>query len=330
MGTIVAAACLSHSPGITGFPDQASPHQRDAVHSGLAKVSTEMHQARLDALIVVTAEHFTNFFLSNLPTFAVGTAKWYEMPATDRFARFLRIARRRYPGHVSLGEVLYQGLLERDFDPALVAGGYGFDEGMAVPLAVLDSAKASKDVAGGGSAHGSAHGVAPAVTAIGAADPDAQQLVSGSVPVVPVIVNAVHAPYPSMRRCYRLGEAIGQIVAEQDVADRVAVIGSGGLSHWVGLPQAGTIDQELDKQVLRALSEGKGEALCELTDSRIDDAGNGAHEIRAWAVAAGMVGCVPFETLAYEAVPTWLTGTAVARARLESLSNLATASWSRR
>lgn len=329
MGTIVAAACLSHSPGITGFPEQASPHQRDAVYAGFTQVSVEMGQARPDALIVVTAEHFTNFFLSNLPTFAVGTATWYDMPATDRFARFLRIARRRYPGHASLGEVLFRGLLERDFDPALVAGGYGFDEGMAVPLAVLDSADGSGDVADG-SAHGSAHGILPAVTAIGFADRDEQQLVPASLPVVPVIVNAVHAPYPSMRRCYRFGEAIGQIVAEQDVAQRVAVIGSGGLSHWVGLPQAGTIDQEFDKQVLRALSEGKGEALCELTDSRIDDAGNGAHEIRAWAVAAGMLGCIPFETLAYEAVPTWLTGTAVVRARLESLSNVTTASRPRR
>jgi protocatechuate 4,5-dioxygenase beta chain/2,3-dihydroxyphenylpropionate 1,2-dioxygenase len=55
--------------------------------------------------------------------------------------------------------------------------------------------------------------------------------------------------------------------------------------------------------------------LTAYTQQEIDEAGNGAHEIRTWIVAAGAVR-VGFDVLAYEAVPEWLTGTAIAAARL--------------
>jgi aromatic ring-opening dioxygenase catalytic subunit (LigB family) len=276
MGIVVAATCMSHSPGMTGFPERAVQDQRDDILGRVSQVAAAIAESRPDAVVVVSAEHFTNFFLSNLPTFAVGMASSYDMPANDTFAHFLRIPRCRYPGHGELGRIIHRSLLDANFDPASLAGGYGFDEGLAVPLAL----------------------------AIG----------PSQVPVVPIIVNAVQAPYPPLRRCFALGEAIGAIIAEQDVADRVAVIGSGGLSHWVGLPAAGTIDQDFDKLVLRAFAEGEGERLCELTDDQIEAAGNGAHEIRAWIVAAGIVGRVPFDTLSYQPIPGWLTGTAVAHA----------------
>ena len=51
------------------------------------------------------------------------------------------------------------------------------------------------------------------------------------------------------------------------------------------------------------------------TGGEIDRAGTGAHEIGTWLVAAGAAG-VGFDVLASEPVPTWLTGTAVAAARL--------------
>ena len=49
--------------------------------------------------------------------------------------------------------------------------------------------------------------------------------------------------------------------------------------------------------------------------AEIDAAGNGAHEIRTWLVAAGAAG-TGFDVLAYEPVQAWLTGTAVAAARM--------------
>jgi aromatic ring-opening dioxygenase catalytic subunit (LigB family) len=280
VGEIVVAGCVSHSPGITGFPDQAPPRAAAAVLDGFRQLGAAVAAAAPDAVVMVSSEHFTNFFVANLPTFAVGTATGYELPATDAFARFLHLDRRRHPGHAELGGRVHGGLLARAFDPALVAGGYGFDEAFAVPLVLLGLAGAT------------------------------------AVPVVPVVVNAVHPPCPTLPRCYALGEALGEVLAEQQVAARVAVVATGGLSHWVGLPGAGTVDTGFDAEILGALHAGDGHRLCALPDEVLDRAGNGAHEIRAWLVVAGAVGSVPFDVLAYEPVPAWLTGTAVVQARL--------------
>jgi protocatechuate 4,5-dioxygenase beta chain/2,3-dihydroxyphenylpropionate 1,2-dioxygenase len=83
------------------------------------------------------------------------------------------------------------------------------------------------------------------------------------------------------------------------------------------MPQAGQINERFDRDFLIRLESGDAVHLTDYDDAVLDAAGNGAHEIRTWLVAAGAAGAgVPFETLAYEPVPEWLTGTAVAAARI--------------
>ena len=53
-----------------------------------------------------------------------------------------------------------------------------------------------------------------------------------AIPVVPVFVNTYLPPLPSPRRCAALGRAIAGIVASRP--ERVAVLGSGGMSHYPG------------------------------------------------------------------------------------------------
>ena len=112
-----------------------------------------------------------------------------------------------------------------------------------------------------------------------------------------------------------LGVMIRKAVESQGFAERVVVVGTGGLSHWVGLPESGQINQEFDREFLRRLEVGDRGPLTSYTRQEIDAAGNGAHEIRTWLAAAGAAG-TGFDVLAYEPVPEWLTGTAVAAARL--------------
>ncbi|MNC99202.1 2,3-dihydroxyphenylpropionate/2,3-dihydroxicinnamic acid 1,2-dioxygenase [compost metagenome] len=83
----------------------------------------------------------------------------------------------------------------------------------------------------------------------------------------------------------------------------------------MGLPESGTINTAFDRDFLARLESGDATRLTSYTDEEINNAGNGAHEIRTWLVAAGAAG-VGFDILAYEPVPVWLTGTAVAAARL--------------
>ncbi len=61
------------------------------------------------------------------------------------------------------------------------------------------------------------------------------------VPIVPVCINTYYPPnQPTPRRCYRLGQAIRAAVESYPGDERVGIIGSGGLSHFV-------VDEALDR-----------------------------------------------------------------------------------
>lgn len=276
-GRVVGAFATSHSPGITGFPERAEPAQRKAVEEAFADVRDRIAALEPDALVVVSVEHFTNFFLANLPAFAVCTSDSYLGPVTAEMGRFIGVDQHQYPGAGALGRHLYEYALASEFDPSLVEGALAFDENFCVPLKHLDP--------------------------------------QSRYPLVPIIVNGVNPPWPTPRRCYEFGRMVRSAIEAQDAYQRVVVIGTGGLSHWVGMPESGTINEEFDRDFLARLEAGDRERLTAYTQGDIDAAGNGAHEIRTWLVAAGAAQ-TSFETLAYEPVPAWLTGTAVVAARI--------------
>lgn len=277
MGSIVGAFTASHSPGITGWPERVSEQQCSAVESAYAEARSRIQALDPDVVVAVSVEHFTNFHLGNLPAFAIATGDSYLGPVTPEMSAFLNVPQHRYPGHASFGRHLYEFALGAGFDPSLVEGGLDFDENFCVPLKHLD--------------------------------PDSE------LPLVPVIVNGVNPPWPMPQRCYDFGRMIRESAEAQDEVERVVVIATGGLSHWVGLPESGQINTAFDRDFLSRFEAGDECRLVDYTQEEIDAAGNGAHEIRTWIVAAGAVG-TPFEILTYEAVPEWLTGTSVAAARM--------------
>lgn len=277
MGSVVGVFATSHSPGITGFPERADDGKRRAVEDAFEAVRDRVADLRPQAIVGISVEHFTNFFMDNLPVFSIATGHDFDAPVTDQMAGFLQVARHHHPGHPALAKSIREHALQEEFDPALIGGDFAWDENFCVPLKHID--------------------------------PD------GGIPVVPIIVNAVAPPMPTLRRCYRFGEMLRRAVEAQQEADRVVVLGTGGLSHWVGMPEAGKINTDFDRDFLDALARGDAESILTLTDEQIDAAGNGAHEIRSWVVAAGAAAGAPFDVLAYEPVPEWLTGTAVAAAR---------------
>lgn len=276
-GRIVGAFTASHSPGITGWPERADPEKRRAVEGGYDEARQRISALQPDAVIAVSVEHFTNFNLGNLPAFAVATGDSYLGPVTAEMAKFVQVEQHSYPGAAELGKHIYDFALKSEFDPSLVEGGMTFDENFCVPLKHLDP--------------------------------------RSEFPLVPIIVNGVNPPWPSPKRCYDFGKMLARAVAAQQQYERVVVIGTGGLSHWVGLPESGTVNETFDRDFLQRLDNGDPERLTAYTQDDIDAAGNGAHEIRTWLVAAGAVE-VGFDILAYEPVPEWLTGTAVAAARM--------------
>lgn len=92
-------------------------------------------------------------------------------------------------------------------------------------------------------------------------------------PSVPIILN-VHYPYnqPKVARCLDLGRALQQAIASFTGYKRVAMLASGGLSHFV-------IDQDLDQKVLSAMASGDESALTEIPENIFKV---GTAEIKNW------------------------------------------------
>jgi hypothetical protein len=70
-------------PGITGRKDRADPVVRDAFYAAYDRMREALEASRPDALVVIGAEHFANFFMNNMPAICVGMAEHYEGPIED-------------------------------------------------------------------------------------------------------------------------------------------------------------------------------------------------------------------------------------------------------
>lgn len=101
-----------------------------------------------------------------------------------------------------------------------------------------------------------------------------------SVPVLPLMLNTYYPPNcPPPARCYALGQSIRRAIEAWGPQRRVAVMGSGGLSHIV-------LDEELDRLAITAMQNKDHEQLCALP---IEKLRGGTSEILTWVALAGAV-----------------------------------------
>lgn len=130
--------------------------------------------------------------------------------------------------------------------------------------------------------------------------------------VVPLYVNTVYTPAPTPEQTLRLGKLLREYVVTLCGEDeRVVLLAGGGLSHWLGVPQEGQVNEAWDRWFLEVLAQGRGSGLARLTNEQIlSDAGNGGLEVNAWIAVAGAVGAATGECLFYEAIPAWASGMA--------------------
>jgi aromatic ring-opening dioxygenase catalytic subunit (LigB family) len=131
------------------------------------------------------------------------------------------------------------------------------------------------------------------------------------VPVVPIIVNTIWAPFPSTSEAHDLGALLARYVEELWPETRVVIIGTGGISHWVGNRHHGQMNAEFDRWFIDILMARDDEALRSISDDDITPGGDGAHEIRTWITMSGAaraVGLVPEIVLEEPFVPGWNVG----------------------
>jgi catalytic LigB subunit of aromatic ring-opening dioxygenase len=271
MAEIVAGALTAHAPLITGKPDVQKPEQRDRLYAGFHEVGRRLTAARPDLLVMFVNDHLQNFAYDNLPAFCVGLADAYDAPS-EGAGKFMRIPPRKLRGDPAWGMALLTAGLEAGFDFAYSYEIESWDE-LAVPLHFL--------------------------------------LPTGDIPVVTIYTNCAAPPLPRPRRCREMGAFVGDFIRSRPTGERIALVATGGLSHWVGTPETGRINPDFDHHVLDHVARGDVEPLARLTHEEIErDGGNGGQEIRNWIALLGAVPGWKGDVLAYEPVAEWITGCA--------------------
>ena len=271
--SLVFAGVSSHAPGITGRSAMADPKLKDGFHSAYRAMGEAIAATKPDALIVVAAEHFANFFMNNMPAYAIGMADHYDGPIED--PEWLGIAPVRVPGNAELSGRLISKVM-RQSDVAFCEE-WKFDHGIMVPL----------------------HFLTP----------------NFDLPVIPVNINCQGPPLTPLSRAWAFGAALRQ--ACDELPERIALVGTGGISHWPATPDSGKINEAWDRDFLDKWSRNDRDALLAYTDeATYREAGQGGFEIRTFiSVAAAARG--PGEVRFYAPIPIFAVGCTVGVMQVE-------------
>lgn len=226
----------------------------DRIHTAFDVLQGQLQAYQPEALIVVGDDQGDMFNDSFNPTFAIFTGA--ELWGLDGTSYRPVTARRKitFPCHATLAQAIHKGLIKKGFDLVACAN--------FQPM--------------GRPEYGVSHMVAhPIPTLI----PDFD------IPIVPIFMNEYFPPLPTAERCYKLGVALAEVLAERP--ERVAIYASGGLSHDPTGPRAGWVDEPLDRWFLERLERNESGALQHLFTFDSDTLRGGTGEIRAWITVAG-------------------------------------------
>ncbi len=269
--SLVYSGVLSHAPGITGRAHMCeNTEMRDAFYAKLDQQRQEIEDSGAEALIVIAAEHFANFFMNNMPAFCIGIGDSYEGPIED--PEWLRIDKTTVPGAPDLGARITREVMQT-VDVAY-AEEWKFDHGIMVPL----------------------HFLTPRY----------------DLPIIPVNINCQGPPLTPLHRAWAFGEALRR--ACDAAPEKVALVGTGGISHWPATPDSGKINEAWDRNFLDQLMRQDKDALLSYADTdTYADAGQGGFEIRTYIAAAAAAGG-PGELQFYTAeLPIFAVGVTVAK-----------------
>jgi aromatic ring-opening dioxygenase catalytic subunit (LigB family) len=266
MAELVGVYAASHGPMIVRNWDKLTASEKDSLDSAFSELGRRITAARLDALIVISPDHWVNFFIDNLPSICVGVGEVHAGPPEPWFKAF---PHRQLAGHPALAEHVVRTALERDFEPS-VSYKLALDHGFCIPLwkAKVDPFPA----------------------------------------IVPVIFNDIEPPFPTVKRCYAWGAMLAQAVKSYPGKLRVGVLATGGLSHSIGEPDMGRIDEAFDRDCIHRFENGDAPALFAFLNQRLPTAGNGASEVRNWVAAHGAAGGRGFDLIRYAPIPNVYVG----------------------
>ncbi|HZO23800.1 MAG TPA: hypothetical protein VFB37_14960 [Steroidobacteraceae bacterium] len=131
------------------------------------------------------------------------------------------------------------------------------------------------------------------------------------LPIIPVNINCQGPPLIPLQRCYEFGRALHR--ACEQMPERIALIGTGGISHWPATPDSGRINEAWDREFLERLLGNRREELLAYRDDQVwREAGQGGFEIRTYIAVAGATEGHTGELWFYAPIPIFAVGCTVA------------------
>jgi len=131
------------------------------------------------------------------------------------------------------------------------------------------------------------------------------------LPVIPVNINCQGPPLTPLHRAYEFGRALRRACDAQP--ERIALLGTGGISHWPATPNSGVINEAWDRDFLAKFIENRRDELLAYSDEQtFRDAGQGGFEIRTFVAVAGATEGATGELLFYAPIPIFAVGCTVA------------------
>lgn len=252
VATIVGMLSTSHVPAIGGAIAKGLQHEPywKPFFDGFLPVRRWLADVQPDVVVVFYNDHGLNFFLDNLPTFAVGAALEYRnedegwgIPSLGAF-----------PGDPKLSWHLIEQLVKDEFDVATCQQ-MKVDHAFTIPLKLLW--------------------------------PDSP---SWPVRTVPIAINTVQHPLPSTKRCLAFGHSVNRALQSFPTNARVLIVGTGGLSHQLDGERAGFINKSFDQMCLDALVNRPEALSAYSNRQLVELAGTQGVELLMWIAARGALG----------------------------------------
>ena len=120
--------------------------------------------------------------------------------------------------------------------------------------------------------------------------------------MIPVMLNTYYPPnVMTPARCHDIGRKLRAVIEAAPDDLRVAVLASGGLSHFV-------VEEAIDQQLLDGLADPEGKALRTLPREALLE---GSSEILNWVLTAGAVSHLPLAWVEYEPIHRTPAGTGI-------------------
>jgi aromatic ring-opening dioxygenase catalytic subunit (LigB family) len=255
MAEIVFAAGAPHAPAIVGLFDKAPDESKKVITDTYAAISAELRQARPDVLIVFANDHLTNNRITFYPDFLIGTAAKHSGPH-EWFQEWIGCRDYTAKGNPAVAKALFAGMTRRGIRMSTREENLCFDDNISVPVTMTD-------------------------------------LDRTDITLVPVLQNCTVPPFPDSTRCFEIGHALRDFIeSDLPAGMRVALFGSGGLSHEPGGVKYYKIDEAFDRRFLELCAGGDHKALLrEITVDRMEEAGTGGTaELLSWFPVMAAIG----------------------------------------